>query len=59
MEKSSKLVLALVVIFAVVASIIALRIFTCPEYVNCMPGPDVEKTCHVPFGCGSVTKIAH
>lgn len=28
----------------------------CPEYVNCMPGPDVNRTCIIPPGCENYTQ---
>ena len=31
----------------------------CPEYVNCMPGPDVTRTCVIPPGCEGVTQKAY
>lgn len=32
---------------------------TCPEYINCMPGPDFDGNCQVPSGCGDITIIAY
>lgn len=31
----------------------------CPEWVNCMPGPDVIKTCIIPPGCEGFTRKAY
>jgi len=31
----------------------------CPAWVNCMPGPDVSKTCVVPPGCENFTQKAY
>ncbi|MCL4404341.1 hypothetical protein M1432_03295 [Patescibacteria group bacterium] len=34
------------------------RPLDCPQYVNCMPGPDVSRTCVIPPGCeGSTEKV--
>ena len=58
MTKTSKIILGIVIAITIAVSIVVLRVATCPEYVNCMPGPDIEKTCKVPVGCGSITKKA-
>lgn len=31
----------------------------CPQWVNCMPGPDVSTTCVVPPGCENYTQKAY
>lgn len=31
----------------------------CPQYINCMPGPDRLKPCSVPSGCENITQIAY
>ncbi|MCL4392083.1 hypothetical protein M1413_02005 [Patescibacteria group bacterium] len=32
---------------------------SCPEWVNCMPGPDVGTRCIIPPGCENVTQKAY
>ncbi len=32
---------------------------SCPEFVNCMPGPDVNRTCVIPPGCEGITQKAY
>jgi peptidoglycan hydrolase CwlO-like protein len=32
---------------------------TCPEYINCMPGPDFDGDCQIPSGCEDITIIAY
>lgn len=31
----------------------------CPDWINCMPGPDVSRPCVVPVGCEDITQIAY
>jgi len=35
------------------------RELSCPLYVNCMPGPDVNRTCIIPLGCEGHTQKAY
>lgn len=32
---------------------------SCPEWVNCMPGPDVNTRCIIPPGCEGITQKAY
>ncbi len=32
------------------------RPLNCPQYVNCIPGPDVSRTCVIPPGCDGFTE---
>jgi len=31
----------------------------CPQYINCMPGPQRRGPCQVPAGCEGVTQVAY
>lgn len=31
----------------------------CPEYINCMPGPNVNRACVIPVGCEGYTQKAY
>jgi len=31
----------------------------CPQWIDCMPGPDRREPCQVPVGCEKITQIAY
>ncbi len=41
---------------ALSTSSVSSTVAPCPAYVNCMPGPDVNRHCIIPPGCENVTQ---